>query len=83
MFLDKGHMFRMGIPPVRIEILTEVSGLDFSAAYVRRIQTTLDGVEVAVVSLEDLKTNKQASGRAKDMADLENLPSREAIIVPS
>lgn len=74
MFLKKGEMFRMGRPPVRIELLTEVSGIDFATAYRSRVTARLEGVDVAIISLEDLKANKKATGRAKDLADLENLP---------
>jgi len=62
------------MPPVRIELLTEISGVDFRSCYERRIAAKLDDVDVAVISLADLKANKKASGRAKDVADLENLP---------
>jgi hypothetical protein len=74
MFLEANKVFRMGIPPVRIELLTNPSGVDFATAYPRRVYATMDGVAVPIISLEDLKANKKASGRAKDLADLENLP---------
>jgi predicted nucleotidyltransferase len=74
MFLEEGKIIRMGFPPVRIELLTKVSGIEFSAAYARRVKTTFDGIDVTVINLEDLKANKKASGRPKDLADLSNLP---------
>ena len=64
----------MGHPPLRIEILNSVSGLSFDAAWENRINEVWDGVAVSLISLEDLRTNKLASGRLKDLADLENLP---------
>lgn len=73
-FMQMGKMFRMGMPPARIELLTKVSGIDFADAYPRSIDATMDGIEVKVISLADLKANKRASGRAKDQADLANLP---------
>ena len=51
-----------------------MSGLTFEAAWANRIVEEWDGVPVSVVSLRDLRTNKLASGRLKDLADLENLP---------
>jgi predicted nucleotidyltransferase len=66
-------MFRMGVPPIRIEILSSVSGIDFASAFSRRSRQMIDGIEVNVVALEDLKANKKASGRLKDLADLEKL----------
>jgi len=65
---------RMGYPPVRIEVLTGITGVEFNQAYGRCIEADLDGVVVRLISLEDLKTNKQAAGRHHDLADLENLP---------
>jgi predicted nucleotidyltransferase len=73
MFLERDKIFRMGIPPVRIEILTTISGLEFADAYSRRVRGAIDGVEVDLISLSDLKVNKKASGRHKDLADLDEL----------
>ena len=74
LFTDPKQMTRMGHPPLRIEILNSVSGLSFDAAWENRISEVWDGVPVSLISLEDLRTNKLASGRLKDLADLENLP---------
>lgn len=65
---------RMGFPPMRIEVTTSISGVDFDQCYAERIIDTLDGIEVSIISLARLKQNKQASGRFKDLNDLENLP---------
>lgn len=59
---------------MRIEISTTISGVDFAACYDMRRAAILDGVEVPIISLPHLKINKQASGRHKDLNDLENLP---------
>jgi len=64
----------MGVPPVRLEITTSISGVEFDTCYERRIAAELDGVEVNLISLDDLKANKKASGRSKDITDLEKLP---------
>lgn len=74
LFLDPKQMTRMGHPPLRIEILNSVSGLTFDSAWENRISDVWDGVPVSLISLGDLRTNKLASGRLKDLADLENLP---------
>jgi predicted nucleotidyltransferase len=74
LFLKEDQILRMGVPPVRIEINTGISGVKFSDCYPERICDVLDGVEVNLISLEKLKLNKQASGRYKDLDDLENLP---------
>jgi hypothetical protein len=68
------NIVRMGLPPMRIELLTTISGVQFAACYAERVTTTLDGVAVDLISLPSLKANKQASGRHKDLDDLEHLP---------
>lgn len=72
--LDPEIVTHFGVRPHLIEILNRVSGGDFSKAWPRRIATTYDGVPVNILGIEDLKQNKLASGRHKDLADLENLP---------
>lgn len=74
LFLDPDSIIRMGVPPVRIEILTRISGLDFDEAYSRRQVRTMENVTFNLISLEDLKTNKRAAGRHKDLDDIDNLP---------
>ena len=59
--------------PVRIEILTRVSGVEFEACYGNRVEGEMDGVEVSLIILRDLLANKRASGRHKDLMDVEEL----------
>lgn len=73
-FMDEEQVTRFGVRPHLIEILTKIAGGQFAQAYARRVVGDLDGIRVNIISLDDLKTNKRASGRNKDMADLENLP---------
>jgi predicted nucleotidyltransferase len=72
-FLEPRKIIRMGVPPVRLEILTSISGVEFAECYSRRLAVELDGVPVNLIHLDDLKRNKQASGRLKDRLDLEQL----------
>ncbi len=74
LFLKEWQIIRLGVPPVRIELATTVSGVDFSECYAERMEDVLDGVKVNLISLKHLKINKKASGRHQDLADLENLP---------
>jgi predicted nucleotidyltransferase len=67
------QIIRMGVPPLRLEILTSISGVDFEECYARRELAEVDGILVPVIRLDDLKRNKLASGRLKDLADLEEL----------
>jgi len=64
----------MGIPPMRLEVVTTISGLEFAACYPRRVSAQIDSVPTSIIGLEDLKINKKASGRHKDLNDLEQLP---------
>jgi hypothetical protein len=73
LFLKPGRMIRMGVPPLRLEILNEISGVDFAACYPARVVDTLQEVEVDLISRDDLKKNKAASGRLKDLDDLRHL----------
>lgn len=72
-FLEPGKVIRMGVPPVRLEILTTISGVHFAECYERRKEAEIDGIPVNIIGLEDLKRNKQASGRLKDRLDLDRL----------
>lgn len=73
LFMKEDQIVRMGIPPVRIELLTTISGVNFEECYSDRIIDVIDDVEVQIISLEHLKLNKRASGRYKDLDDLEHL----------
>jgi hypothetical protein len=74
LFLREGQIIRMGEPPLRIEIATTISGVNFDECYAERQVDTFDDIEVNLISLKHLKLNKKASGRYKDLNDLENLP---------
>ena len=74
LFLQERKVIRMGVPPMRIEILTGISGVTFDECYADRIVDVIDGVRVNLINLEHLKRNKKASGRHKDLSDLEHLP---------
>lgn len=74
LFLQENKIIRIGEPPLRIEVMTSVSGVDFDACYQKRIVETIDGTQVNFINLENLKRNKLAAGRHKDLNDLENLP---------
>ncbi|MBI2429395.1 MAG: hypothetical protein HYV29_11490 [Ignavibacteriales bacterium] len=72
-FLQENKVIRMGIPPMRIEILTTISGVTFDECYREKNIVEIDGVMVSLIQLKHLKKNKKASGRHKDLNDLENL----------
>lgn len=74
LFLRPWQIVRLGVPPVRIEVSTTISGVDFAECYAARVTDTLDGIPTNIISLGHLKLNKRASGRHQDLADLEHLP---------
>ncbi len=74
LFLEKDKIIRMGVPPMRLEILTTISGVEFVTCFQNRIEDELDGIKINLIGLDDLKQNKLSSGRYKDLNDLENLP---------
>ena len=74
LFLKEWQIIRLGVPPVRIEIATTISGVNFEECFAGKIISEMDGEQVNIISLEDLKINKKASGRHQDLADLDNLP---------
>jgi hypothetical protein len=74
LFLKEKRIVRMGVPPLRIEVTTGIDGVEFDECYVERISDSIDGVPVSLINLRHLTINKQASGRPKDLNDLEHLP---------
>jgi len=72
-FEKKGEVFQIGVPPVRIDIITDISGVPFEEAYPRALITEWEGVKIRVISLQDLLVNKRASGRPKDLLDAQLL----------
>ena len=74
-FLKNNESLYLGRVPDKIEVFQHASGMNFKEAYPRRLESTLEGIPVKVISLADLRANKLASARHKDLADLENLPA--------
>ena len=73
-FWEPGKIIRMGNPPIRIELISQASGIEFDDCFQNRVKDIIDGIEVNIISISDLKKNKLAAGRHKDFDDLENLP---------
>jgi hypothetical protein len=72
-FTTPGQTIQLGVEPRRIDILTEISGIDFSSAWKNRQSLRIDDVDVLFISRDDHKKNKRASGRHKDLADIEEM----------
>lgn len=73
LFLEKKKNIRMGNPPLRIEFLTSIDGVEFTGCYRNKKTVRIDNIKINFISLKDLKKNKKASGRYQDLADIENL----------
>jgi len=74
-FAEKQVVYQIGIAPVRIDILTEITGVEFSDAWRRKVPSTFFGVPVHFISRDDLVTNKRALGRSSDLRDLSSKKS--------
>jgi hypothetical protein len=72
-FLEEGNIIQLGYPPNRIDLITSLNGLVFENCYPERVQVEIQGVLIDFIDIENLKTNKKATGRPQDLADLENL----------
>ena len=73
LFLEPNQIVRMGLEPIRIELTTTIDGVEFDDCYRRCVQSELEGIPVSVIDLPDLKMNKRASGRMKDLIDVDEL----------
>jgi hypothetical protein len=84
-FAERGPFFRMGREPVSVDILTEIPGIDFEAAWPRRVEDAIDpasGLKAIFISAEDLIAAKLAAGRPQDIADVDAIRKAAAIQVP-
>jgi hypothetical protein len=77
LFAQEHYGYRMGRKPLLIEILTKIDGVSFDEAARDALEVELEGMRIPVIGRDALLKNKRASGRAKDLADLEALKTRE------
>lgn len=76
-FVKPDTVVQLGRPPNRIDILTDISGVDFDYVWDTREDAELDGIPVSMIAREPLLINKRASGRPKDLADVRELEETE------
>jgi hypothetical protein len=72
-FLKENYVTQLGYPPLRIDILNAISGVNFDDAYKGMVVGLYDDLSVAFINISDFIANKQASGRAKDLGDIDAL----------
>jgi hypothetical protein len=77
-----GTIFQIGVPPVRVDVITAIDGVEFGDAWPERVEATLGGLSVPVLSRQHLVQNKRAADRPQDRADVDwlenNPPSPDA-----
>jgi predicted nucleotidyltransferase len=71
-------VLQLGVPPVRIDILTRVGGVTFEQAWLDRLEVTLDGRPIPVLGLDTLIVNKRHTARPQDLADVHTLEQLRA-----
>ena len=76
-FTKDAVVYQIGVVPVRIDISTHIDGVTFDTAWANRVQGSIFGVPVHFISLSDLITNKQSTGRSTDLEHVKHL-EREA-----
>jgi len=67
------NVIQLGYPPNRIDILTAIDGVEFEQAYANKANFDKAGLQICFIGLDDLIANKKATGRLKDLADIEML----------
>ena len=72
-FSEEGYFYQMGVPPVRVDILMGIPGVQFDEAWERRVEVQFDDVSVTIISREDLIRAKRAAGRPQDLLDAASL----------
>jgi hypothetical protein len=69
----EGTVFQVGVAPNRVDLITAIDGVTFDAAWSRRVMSEVEGLTIPVIGRDDLIRNKRSTGRARDLADAEQL----------
>ena len=72
-FSEQGYFYQMGVPPLRVDVLMGIPGVEFEPAWRRRVDVDFDGLLVPFISRADLISAKRASARPQDMIDVHAL----------
>jgi hypothetical protein len=78
-FAAEGYFYQMGRPPLRVDVLMSVPGVNFAEAWERKETLEVGGVTMHFISKPDLIKAKEAAGRLQDLLDLENLRKSDAV----
>lgn len=77
-FVTPEVVVQLGVEPVRIDLLTDVVGLDFADCWARRLEIVVSETRAALIGLDDLIKTKENAGRPRDLADLQDLRRRRS-----
>jgi predicted nucleotidyltransferase len=72
-FSEEGFFFQMGVPPIRVDVLMGIPGVNFEDCWNRRMEVDFDGLKVIFISKNDLIASKRAAGRPQDLIDADLL----------
>jgi len=72
-FLKDNYVTQLGYPPLRIDILNAISGVEFDEAYINKVEGDVDGLKINFINVEEFIKNKEATGRQKDLGDIASL----------
>lgn len=75
-FLKEGYVTQIGYPPLRIDILNSIDGVEFEQAYKNKLSVDLDTLKIDYIGLKDFIQNKQSTGRARDLTDVKEIQSK-------
>jgi len=75
-FFDVDNIIQLGYPPNRIDLITDLTGVDFEICFANRQEVEMDDIVVNFISLDDLIENKTKTGRIQDQADVEKLSQK-------
>lgn len=66
-------VIQLGYPPARIDLLSSIDGVNFDDCYLCHIVMRIDGIDLPIINIADFRTNKLATGRLQDLADVATL----------
>jgi predicted nucleotidyltransferase len=72
-FMQEGYVTQIGYPPLRIDILNSIDGVQFETAFLNKLLVDVNGIEIKYIGLRDFIDNKNASGRSQDIADVKEI----------
>ena len=82
-FAQEGTVYQIGLPPRRIDLMTQITGVSFDEAWASRMTLELEGRAVSCIGRSALVKNKEATGRPQDLADVARLRRTEPGRPPS